>query len=100
MMRKTKERIDELEAQVEHLTKRVDKLRDDICDDAFLSRVSYALQKVLETQQAITIKHYVEGKEVTTKLLRDEWAELHQEETELSIVLDNIRELKEKYDNR
>lgn len=98
MMRKTRERIDELEAQVEHLIKRVDKLRDDIYDDAFLSRVSYALQKVLETQQAITIKHYVEGKEVTTKLLRDEWAKLHQEETELSIVLDNIRELKERYD--
>lgn len=98
MMRKTRERIDELEAQVEHLIKRVDKLRDDTYDDAFLSRVSYALQKVLETQQAITIKHYVEGKEVTTKLLRDEWAKLHQEETELSIVLDNIRELKERYD--
>lgn len=99
MMRKTKERIDELEAQVEHLTERVDKLRDDMYDDAFLSRVSYALQKVLETQQAITIKHYVEGKEVTTKLLRDEWAKLHQEETELSIVLDNIRNLKEKYNS-
>jgi hypothetical protein len=55
---------------------------------------------VLETEQTITIKHYVEGKEVTTKLMRDEWAKLHQEETELSIVLDNIRELKEKYDNR
>ena len=97
-MTRTRKRLEELEAQVEHLTERVDKLRDDIYDDAFLSRVSYALQKVLETEQAITIKHYVEGKEVTTKLLRDEWAKLHQEEAEVSIVLDNIRKLKEKYD--
>jgi hypothetical protein len=99
---KTRKRIEELEAQIDFLGKRVDKLRDDMYDDddMFLSRVSYALQKVLETEQTITIKHYVEGKEVTTKLMRDEWAKLHQEETELSIVLDNIRELKEKYDNR
>lgn len=98
-MARTRKRLEELEAQVEHLTARVDKLRDDIYGDAFLSRVSYALQKVLETEQAITIKRYVEGKEVTTKLLRDEWAKLHQEEAEVSIVLDNIRELKEKYNS-
>lgn len=97
-MARTRKRLEELEIQVDHLTKKVDRLRDDMFSDVLLSRVSSALQKVLETQQAITIKHYVEGKEVTTKLLRDEWAKLHQEETELSIVLDNIRELKEKYD--
>ena len=97
-MARTRKRLEELEIQVDHLTKKVDRLRDDMSSDVLLSRVSFALQKVLETQQAITIKHYVEGKEVTTKLLRDEWAKLHQEETELSIVLDNIRELKEKYD--
>lgn len=93
-------RLEEIEAQLEHLTQRVDRLRDSMYDDAFLSRVSYALQKVLDTNQAITITHYVNDKEVTTKLIRDELKQLYQEESELSTLLDNIREIKEKYDRR
>lgn len=93
-------RVEEVEAQLEHLTDRVDRLRDSMYGDEFLSRVAYALRKVLDTNQAITITHYVNDKEVTTKLVRDELKELQREESELSTLLDNIRDIKEKYGGR
>jgi len=99
-MARTRERLGELEAQVEHLIKRVDKLRDDMYDEAFLSRVADAMQEVLDTHQAITIRHYVDKKEVTTKLIKDELSELEQQQRELEWALKNVKEVREKYGDR
>lgn len=99
-MARTRERLGELEAQVEYLAKRVDKLCDDMHDEAFLSRVADAMQKVLDTHQAITIRHYVDKKEVTTKLIKDELRELEQQQREIEWVLKNVKEVREKYGDR
>lgn len=100
MKRKHKESIAEIESQIDVIRKNIDIIRNDIYGDEFISRVSYALQRILDTNQTISITHYVNDKEITTKLIRDELAELRQDESELSILLDNIKEMKKKYDRR
>ena len=99
-MARTRKRLGELEARVEHLTKRVDKLCDDMRNEAFLSRVADAVQRVLDTHQAITIRHYVDKKEVTTKLIKDELRELEQQQSELEWALKGVKEVRKKYGDR
>ena len=99
-MLRTRERLDELEASVEHLIERVDKLRDDIrCidGDGLNARVAYALQEVLDTHQAITIRHYLNDKEITTKIVKDELRELEQQQGDLEYALKNVKEALKKY---
>lgn len=99
-MLKTKKRLDELEAKVDHLIERVDRLRDDIewiDSDSLNSRVAYALQDVIEKHQAITIKHYLNDKEITTKLVKDELRELKQQQSDLEWTLKQVKETIEKY---
>lgn len=81
------ERISALE--INALEKENDKLED---EKDFQARVAYALQQVLDTNQAITIRHYIDDKEVTTKLLRDEVKELHRKHSDLKRLLGEIDE--------
>lgn len=88
----TKERIEELEAQVEHLTERVDRLADNVNGDGFMSRLAYAIQKVLDTHQYIQIRHYINDQEVTTKLIKEKSRELEQKKGDLERILKEIDE--------
>lgn len=97
MMRKTKERIDELETKVDHLIERVDNLRDDIHGNRFKAMVASALQDVIDTHQAITIRHYLNDKEITTKLVKDELRALEQQQSDLECTLENVKETIKKY---
>ena len=99
-MLRTRKRLDELEAKVDHLIERVDKLRDDIRyidEDGLNARVAYALQEVLDTHQAITIRHYLNDKEITTKIVKDELRELEQQQGDLEYALKNVKEALKKY---
>ncbi len=61
---KTKERIEELEAQAEHLTHRLDRLADNVNGDGFMPRLAHAIQELLDTHQYIQIRHYINDQEV------------------------------------
>lgn len=99
-MLKTKKRLDELEANMEHLIERQDKLRDDfetLMVDDLRVEVARALADVLEKDQALTIRHYLNDKEITTKLVRDEILELKQQQDELEWALKTTRDTLKKY---
>lgn len=99
-MLKTKKRLDELEAKVDHLIERVDRLRDDIewiGSDSLNSRVAYALQDVIDKHQEITIRHYLNDKEITTKLVKDELKALEQQQSDLEWTLKQVKETIKKY---
>ena len=96
---KTKERLDELEAKVDHLIERMDSLRDYVYEGDFKKQVAYALQDMLDTHQAITIRHYLNGKEITTKIVKDELKELKQQQSELEWALEQIKDIRQKYEN-
>ena len=79
------ERISALE--INALEKENDKLEN---EKDLQARVAYALQQVLDTNQAITIRHFIDDKEVTTKLLRNEVKDLHRKRSDLERLLDAI----------
>lgn len=89
---KTKERIEELEAQVEHLTYRVDRLADNVNGDGFMSKLAYAIQEVLNTHQYIQVRHYINDQEVNTKLIKEKSRELEQKKGDLERLLKEIDE--------
>ena len=80
-------RFEELAERINALDKELDKLKGEKDLEA---RVAYALQKVLDTNQAITIRHYINDKEITTKLLRDEVKDLHRKHSDLKRLLGEI----------
>lgn len=99
-MLKTKKRLDELEAEMEHLIERQDKLRDDfvtLMEGGLRVEVARALADVLEKDQAITIRHYLNDKEITTKLVRDELKELKQRQSDLEWALKATKDALKKY---
>ena len=99
-MLKTKKRLDELEAEMEHLIERQDKLRDDfetLMEGGLRVEVARALADVLEKDQAITIRHYLNDKEITTKLVRDELKELKQLQSDLEWALKITKDALKKY---
>lgn len=89
---KTKERIEELEAQVEHLTERVDRLADNVNGDGFMSRLAYAVQRLLDDHQYIQIRHYINEQEVTSKLIKDKTRALEQKKNDLERLLKELDE--------
>ena len=80
-------RFEELAERINALDKELDELKD---EKELQARVACALQRVLDTNQAITIRHYINDKEVTTKLLRDEIKNLHRKRSELERVLGEV----------
>ena len=82
-------RFEELAERINALDKELDEIKD---EKELQARVAYALQRVLDTNQAITIRHYIDDKEVTTKLLRDEVKNLHRKRLELERVLGEVDE--------
>lgn len=99
-MSKIKRRLEEIEANLAHFIERQDRLRDDF--DIFKTHdlraeVARALADVLEKDQAITIRHYLNDKEIATKLVRDELKELKQQQCDLEWTLKNVKETIKKY---
>ena len=99
-MLKTKKRLDELEANMEHLIERQDKLRDDfvtLMESDLRVEVARALADVLDKNQGLTIRHYLNDKEITTKLVKDELKELKQQQSDLEWTLKQVKETIKKY---
>ena len=81
-----KDRLDEIEGLIDLLDAKVSKLQDAIFTD-FDSRVAKAMQRILDVDQALTIRHYINGKEVVTKLIKEEIIELEAKQKELEKAL-------------
>ena len=97
----TRKELDELDAKIDLLERYVDKIREDMYEKGWLeSRVAYALERVLETHQGMTIKHYLGKKEITTKIVRDEVAELEQQQYELEDALERVKKITDKYKHK
>lgn len=96
-MLKTKKRLDELEARIDLIDRSLNNLRDYVYDDGFKSEIALALQEVLDTHQGMSIRHYVNNKEITTKLIKDELEELNQQQAELEWALKQIKNIRQKY---
>ena len=96
-MLKTRKRLDNLETNIERLERSVDDLRSYVYTDGFKSKIAYALQEILDTNQAITIKHYLNDKEITTKLVKDELRELEQRQSDLEWALKATKDALKKY---
>lgn len=97
-MFKTKKRLDELEAHIDLIDRSLDNLRDYVYDNGFKSEIARALQEVLDTHQGMTIRHYLNDKEITTKLVKDELKELKQQQSELEWALERIKDIRQKYE--
>jgi hypothetical protein len=78
------------------LVKRVDALDRELDGPYFDSRVAYVMQKVLDTSQAISVEHYINGQIVETRLIKDKLKELEQKRQELEKVLEDVDKQLEK----
>lgn len=100
-MRVKQKDLDEIIERIEILEKHVQRIREDIYEQGWIeSRVAYALERVLETHQGMTIRHYLGKKEITTKIVRDEVAELEQQQYELEDALERVKNITDKYKHK
>lgn len=82
-------RFNELAERMDALDQELDELKS---GKYFEARVAYALQRILETNQAICVKHYIDGQKIETKLLRDRLKELEAKRSKVELLLKDINE--------
>ena len=99
-MLRTKERLGELEAKVDRLYERVDRIVENIDEldnsvngGAFIANVGLAMRRVLDEDQTVEIKRYIDGKEVDIKVLKNVWKELEKKRYNAEVALEQINQV-------
>ena len=99
-MRKLKE-IKELQERLDKLERRIDDARVAFDDyQAFDAQVAHSIQRILNTHGAITVKHYLNDKEIKIELVKNQIKALDDESRDLERLLEQIKEIKKKYGHK
>lgn len=90
--------IKELQERLDKLERRIDDARVAFDDyQAFDTQVARSVQRILNTYGAITVKHYLDHKEIKIELVKNQINALEAESRDLARLQKQIKEIKKKY---